>query len=116
MHNRFFSLRIVVMGCALFSLLAVGHDGAALQWPYLQVSDEDFQARDEAKEALGKFLFFDKVLSGNRNIACATCHHPLTGTGDGLSLSFLYSLTDFGCVDLRSTIPDHLPSGLPLGE
>ncbi len=31
-------------------------------------------------------------------------------------MSFLYSLTDFGCVDLRSTIPDHLPSGLPLGR
>src|SRR5688500_2490497 len=26
--------------------------------------------------ALGRALFFDKELSGNRNIACATCHHP----------------------------------------
>ncbi len=34
----------------------------------------------------GQSLFFDKLLSGNRNISCATCHHPLTGTGDGLSL------------------------------
>jgi cytochrome c peroxidase len=31
-------------------------------------------------------LFFDKVLSGNLNISCATCHHSLTGTGDGLAL------------------------------
>lgn len=37
--------------------------------------------------ALGERLFFDKILSGNQNIACATCHHPLAGTGDGLSLS-----------------------------
>ncbi len=37
--------------------------------------------------ALGKALFFDKILSGNRNISCATCHHPTTGTGDDLSLS-----------------------------
>ncbi len=35
---------------------------------------------------LGKQLFFDKELSGNRNISCATCHHPMAGTGDGLSL------------------------------
>jgi len=40
----------------------------------------------ETKVALGKFLFFDKILSGNQNIACATCHHGLTDTGDGLSL------------------------------
>lgn len=31
-------------------------------------------------------LFFDKILSGNQNISCATCHHGLTDTGDGLSL------------------------------
>lgn len=40
----------------------------------------------EAKVNLGKFLFFDKILSGNKNISCATCHHGLTDTGDGLSL------------------------------
>ncbi|WP_198245464.1 cytochrome-c peroxidase [methane-oxidizing endosymbiont of Gigantopelta aegis] len=38
------------------------------------------------KVELGKLLFFDKVLSGNQNISCATCHHTLTDTGDGLSL------------------------------
>ncbi|MCB9453905.1 MAG: cytochrome-c peroxidase [Anaerolineaceae bacterium] len=38
--------------------------------------------------ALGQALFFDKELSGNRDISCATCHHPLLATGDGLSLSF----------------------------
>ncbi|MBZ0275072.1 MAG: hypothetical protein K8I60_02935, partial [Anaerolineae bacterium] len=27
-------------------------------------------------------------LSGNRDISCATCHHPLLATGDALSLSF----------------------------
>ena len=35
---------------------------------------------------LGRLLMFDKILSGNRNISCGTCHHSLTGTGDGLSL------------------------------
>lgn len=36
---------------------------------------------------LGEALFFDKILSGNRDIACATCHHPFAAGGDGLSLS-----------------------------
>lgn len=40
----------------------------------------------DGKVALGAQLFFDKVLSGNQNISCATCHHSFTGTGDGLSL------------------------------
>ncbi len=40
----------------------------------------------EAKRQLGQLLFFDKLLSGNQNISCATCHHPLTNSGDDLSL------------------------------
>ena len=36
---------------------------------------------------LGQRLFFDKLISGNRNIACASCHHPDLATGDGLALS-----------------------------
>lgn len=43
-------------------------------------------SNNTAQVALGKFLFFDKILSGNKNISCATCHHPLAATGDGLSL------------------------------
>lgn len=38
------------------------------------------------KVRLGQFLYWDKILSGNENISCATCHHSLTGTGDGLAL------------------------------
>lgn len=37
--------------------------------------------------ALGEALFFDPILSGNQDIACATCHHPEYGLGDGLSLT-----------------------------
>jgi cytochrome c peroxidase len=36
---------------------------------------------------LGQSLFFDKILSGNRDISCATCHHPFLKGADGLSLS-----------------------------
>lgn len=37
--------------------------------------------------ALGQALMFDKELSGNRNISCATCHHPLESTTDHRALS-----------------------------
>ncbi|MEE8116368.1 MAG: cytochrome c peroxidase [Gemmatimonadales bacterium] len=43
--------------------------------------------QDPARVALGRALFFDKILSGNRDIACATCHEPEAFLGDGLSLS-----------------------------
>ena len=49
--------------------------------------DSDFRSHDGAIVDLGKSLFFDKELSGNRNISCATCHSPLIGTVDGLSMN-----------------------------
>ena len=42
---------------------------------------------DTAKVTLGQALMFDKEISGNRDISCATCHHPLLHTGDGISVS-----------------------------
>jgi len=36
---------------------------------------------------LGQALAFDKVLSGNRDIACMTCHLPEMATGDARTLS-----------------------------
>ena len=46
----------------------------------------DFIAVHPAQAKLGQLLFYDRILSGNRNIACSTCHHPSLGTSDGLSL------------------------------
>jgi cytochrome c peroxidase len=36
---------------------------------------------------LGRALAFDKILSGNKDIACMTCHLPRFATGDDRSLS-----------------------------
>lgn len=51
------------------------------------LSDEDFHLYSSEKVSLGNLLFYDKILSGNMNTSCATCHHGLAATGDGLSLS-----------------------------
>jgi len=51
------------------------------------VQDSDFAAVDLAEAALGQLLFYDPILSGNREVACATCHHPSLATADGVALS-----------------------------
>ena len=47
----------------------------------------DMPSQDPALVALGRALMFDKILSGNRDVSCATCHDPAMHGGDGLSLS-----------------------------
>jgi cytochrome c peroxidase len=37
--------------------------------------------------ALGRLLFWDPLLSGTKDVACATCHHPAFGYADGIDLS-----------------------------
>src|SRR5690348_9908180 len=37
--------------------------------------------------ALGQFLFFDRRLSANGEIACATCHQPAHGFSDGRAVA-----------------------------
>ena len=38
-------------------------------------------------EELGRLLFWDPILSGNKDVACATCHHPDFAYADGRQLS-----------------------------
>lgn len=45
------------------------------------------QTLDNNLVMLGKALFFDKVLSGNRDISYASCHHPTLSGGDALPVA-----------------------------
>lgn len=67
------------------------------------LSQDGFQPFDEGRAALGQLLFYDKVLSGNRNIACGTCHNHDHGSGDGLSLGVGEGGVGLGP---KRTIPD----------
>lgn len=51
------------------------------------VTDADYRAVNLVEAELGQLLFFDPILSGNKNISCATCHHPKFATADGVALS-----------------------------
>ncbi|WP_373320085.1 cytochrome-c peroxidase [Ruegeria spongiae] len=86
---------VIVAGAslALALLLTPGSSRAEnqvlAQWPdSLRDSDFLFEgAPDEAIVELGRNLFFDPILSGNRNISCGTCHDLARGSGDGVTLS-----------------------------
>ncbi|HYE79973.1 MAG TPA: cytochrome-c peroxidase, partial [bacterium] len=44
-------------------------------------------APSAAKVELGRMLYFDKIISGNRDISCSGCHHPTLASADGIPLS-----------------------------
>ncbi len=84
------------------------------------VVDTDFyeSANSSAKFELGRLLFFDKALSGNQNIACATCHHPDHGTSDGLALPLGEGPRGLGPdrhvgEELESSIHERVPRNSP---
>ncbi|MGE0552202.1 MAG: cytochrome-c peroxidase [Gemmatimonadales bacterium] len=62
---------------------------------------------------LGQALVFDKVLSGNRDISCMTCHLPGLATGDARSLSIGQGATGLGADRVHpdgAFIPRNAPS------
>ena len=62
--------------------------GVAIQRVTLVSAQEGNEpATRTANEELGRLLFWDPILSGDRDIACATCHHPDFAYADGRPLS-----------------------------
>jgi len=70
-------------------------------------------AQDPALVTLGQALMFDKVLSGNRDIACATCHLPTQHAADGLSLSIGTGGTGLGPSRTLGTGREFVPRSAP---
>lgn len=87
-RNHFPHHVLVTLVSILTALPAVADDasgnGRSSRLP-APARDADFQHPPPAVVELGRMLFFDKEMSGNRNISCATCHSPLIATVDGLS-------------------------------
>lgn len=59
---------------------------------------------------LGKLLFFSKSLSGDMDVACASCHHPALGGGDGLAMSVGTGAIDPDIVGPGRSRADGLPN------
>lgn len=80
--------RYITLSTLIFSAVMLANEGRAddhkLPTP---ANDLDFHQPTAQAIELGRMLFFDKELSGNRNISCATCHSPVIATVDGLSIN-----------------------------
>ena len=87
------------------------------QWSVVPIGGMPQQS--PALVALGQALMFDKVLSGNRDIACATCHLPSEHTTDGLPLAIGTGGTGLGPSRTlgpgRQFVPRNAPSLLNTG-
>ncbi len=109
------SFIVPITGLALLSENSIASNYHYNQLPPPSVDSNfyDNGSPAEAKVALGKFLFFDKILSGNKNIACSTCHHGLTDTGDGLSLPVGEGARGIGVTRDTGTGPDAIHERVP---
>jgi len=61
-----------------------------------------------AKVNLGRLLFWDPILSGSKDVACATCHHPKFGYAENLDISI-----GVNGVGLGSTRQFAFPNSIP---
>jgi len=82
------------------------------QWGVVPIGAAPRQ--DPALVALGQALMFDRILSGNRDIACSTCHEPAQHATDGLSLAVGTGGTGLGPARTlgpgRSFVPRNAPT------
>lgn len=87
------------------------------QWGTVPIGE--MPAQNPARVQLGRALFFDKILSGNRDIACATCHQPSEALTDRLSLAIGTGGTGTGTSrtlgEGREFVPRNSPSLLNAG-
>ncbi|MFD2173025.1 cytochrome-c peroxidase [Rhodobacter lacus] len=93
--------------------LATSVQAEALPEP---LTDVDFVPLDMQQVRLGQLLFYDPILSGNRNISCASCHHPRFGTSDGLSLGLGEGALGLGAerhVTAENTPEQRIPRNSP---
>ncbi|WP_420859855.1 cytochrome-c peroxidase [Marivivens marinus] len=77
------------------------------------ISLDDFLQVDAAQARIGQLLFYDPILSGNRNISCGTCHHHDHGSGDGLSLGIGEGGTGVGPDRTPGEGPDRIRKRIP---
>ena len=122
-----YALLISTLLLAPFTLSAKGfpahHPGFSNIRPVIDSDYYDNGTPLPAKVQLGKILYFDKLLSGNENISCVSCHHPMVWTGDGLSLPVgeggqglgVTRDTGTGAAAIHERVPRHAPAVFNLG-
>ncbi|MGH9786213.1 MAG: cytochrome-c peroxidase, partial [Terriglobia bacterium] len=74
---------------------AVGQEVGVSALPSTQQAP-GYNPTTPAKVALGRLLFWDPLLSGPQDVACATCHHPRFGYAENRDLPVGTSGTGLG--------------------
>lgn len=77
------------------------------------LSANDFIPFDAEQAKIGQLLFYDKILSGNRNISCGTCHHHDHGGTDGLSLGIGEGGEGLGPKRISQSAKDRIRKRIP---
>lgn len=90
-----------VLTLSLLALTATAADLPRAVW------NSDYRTLNPGLVTVGQQLFYDPILSGNRNISCATCHHPRFGTSDGQALGL--GEGGIGLGPDRMVDPDNVP-------
>jgi len=92
-------IAVGVLGSATALLLAFAADGRSQNFRQARVRNDAHEALPRVarapadnpgnpdRVALGRLLFWDPILSGHHDVACATCHHPQFGYAEDRDLS-----------------------------
>ncbi len=77
------------------------------------ITQDDYIPVDADQARIGQLLFYDKILSGNKNISCGTCHNHDRAGGDGLSLGIGEGGVGVGPDRTAGTGPDAIRKRIP---
>jgi len=86
------ALPIVFSACIVFAAFAPAALAGELE-PVGPAPVSEKNPVTPEKVELGKLLFFDRRLSGDGTMSCASCHIPEMGFSDGLDISLNYPTT-----------------------
>jgi cytochrome c peroxidase len=89
--NNFLFILLAAYILQLFVFPAVAITGHLEPFKFTPVPQNNPQTPEKIE--LGKMLFFDRRLSGDGTMSCATCHIPEMGFSDGQAISLSYPTT-----------------------
>lgn len=91
--KRLFSSAVLIPIAAVLSAylltdtLRAQRNSTSLSALPLAAADPADNPTTPEKVELGRLLFWDPILSGNRDVACSTCHHPDFGYAENIDIS-----------------------------
>ena len=78
---------VFIVGCSNKEKLEGFNQSFTINALPLNVKSPKDNPSTKEKVELGKLLFFDPILSGHKDVSCATCHHPEFGFAESLEIS-----------------------------